>query len=197
MWVIRTLGLVCLIVLTFGCSGSSTAEDRRRSELLDRDPLFTAELEGVRWETSAVAGPGSGPGPGTYWTVALRSGRLDGDPREVLLKAARTASRFGWVITDAHCFVPDYLANGWKQFDHFVALLSISWVDYPGEDRDRFFLRAETPPVNPGGTNQTPARSREVDLTRSCLVTGQDTSYYGGNGTSSKSPPSPDASAPA
>jgi hypothetical protein len=81
-------------------------------------------------------------------------GRVDGDPREVLLSAAKAARQFGWVITDAHCFVSGYLANGWKQFDHFVAYLSISWVDYPGEDRDRFYLKAETPPVSAGGTNQ-------------------------------------------
>jgi hypothetical protein len=173
MGLIRS-GLVCLTLLTVSCSGSSTAEDSRRSEILDRDPLLTTELGGVRWEISPVAGPGSGPGPGTYWTEALRWGRVDGDPRQVVLDAAKAARRFGWAITEAHCFVPDYLVNGWKQFDRFVAHLSISWVDYPGDDRDRFFLKAQTPPVNAGGTNSLPARSAEVDLTRSCLVTGED-----------------------
>jgi hypothetical protein len=62
-----------LALLTGGRSGSSTAEDSRRSEILDRDPLFTAELDGVRWETSASP-TGSGPGPGTHWTVASRRG---------------------------------------------------------------------------------------------------------------------------
>jgi len=177
MGLISSRAFVCLTVLTIGCSGTSTGEDSRRAELLDTDPLFTTELVGVRWETSSVAGPGSGPGPGTYWTDALRWGRVDGDPREVLLSAAKVAGQFGWVITDVHCFVPGYLANGWKQFDHFVAHLSISY--HSGEDGDRFYLKAETPPVNAGGTNQTPSPSREVDLTRSCLVTGEDTSHYG------------------
>jgi hypothetical protein len=154
MGLMRSWAFVCLTVLTIGCSGTSTGEDSRRAELLDTDPLFTTERVGVRWETSSVAGPGSGPGPGTYWTDALRWGRVDRDPREVLLSAAKAARQFGWVITDAHCFVSGYLANGWKQFDHFVAYLSISWVDYPGEDRDRFYLKAETPPVSAGGTNQ-------------------------------------------
>jgi hypothetical protein len=173
------VGLTCLTVLAVSCdTGTSTAEDAQRAELLDRDPLFNTELDGVRWETSSVAGPGSGPGAGAYDTVALRWGRVVGDPREVLLDASKTARRLGWTITEVNCFVPDYLVDGWKQFDRFVALLSISWVDYPGRDRDRFFLKSQTSPVREGGTNQPPALSSEADLTRSCLVTGEDTGYY-------------------
>ena len=167
--------LVGLAVLTVGCSGSSTGEDARRAELLDTDPLFTTELDGVRWETSAVAGPGSGPGPGTYWTEAFRWGRVAGDPREVLFDASGTARRLGWTITEVECFPGSgYLVRGWRQFDRFVANLSISWSDFPGRDRDRIFLKAQTPPVKGGSkTNSPPPRSWQVDLARTCLAKGQ------------------------
>ena len=187
-------GLVCLTLLTASCSGSSTAEDSRRAEILDRDPFFRTELDGVRWETSAVAGPGSGPGPGTYWTDALRWGSIHGDPRHAVLEAAKTARRLGWTITQANCSSGTYHVDGWKQFDRFVALLSIGWADFT----DQFSIKAVTPPVNEGGsTNSPPSRSSEVDLTRSCLVTGEDSSYYGGGIPSTENPPSPDASTPA
>ncbi len=164
--------LICLAVLSAGCSGSSTSEDARRAEVLDRDPLLTADLDGVRWETSSVAGPGSGPGPGTYWTEAFRWGRVEGDPREALLEAGEAAGRFGWKITDARCHPGfGYGMDGWKQFDRSVALLSMSWMDYPGEDRDRIYIKAQTPPVNAGSpTNALPLHSREVDLATTCLA---------------------------
>jgi hypothetical protein len=193
MGVPRISVLVLMIVWTVGCSGTSTAEDSRRAELLDRDPLLVAEIGGVRWETSPIAGPGSG-GPGTYWTQALRWGTIEGDPRLVLLEATKTARRLGWTITRVECFsAATFCVGGWKQFDRFVALLSMGW----SRDTDQFSIKAETPPVNAGGTNSPPARSSEVDLTRSCLVTGEDTSFYGGGGPTSGSSPSPDASTPA
>jgi len=189
------LGLVCLTVLSVSCSGTSTGEDARRAELLDTDPLLTTEIDGVRWETSAVAGAGSGPGPGTYYTEAFRGGSIEGDPRRVLLEASQTAQRSGWTITQAGCFSAGTIhVSGWKQFDRFVAYLSMGWSDYT----DQFGLTASTPPVNGGDpTNAPPLTSSEMTLSRSCLVTGEDTSYYGGGGTSSESSPSPDASAPA
>ena len=188
--------LVGLAVLTVGCSGSSTGEDARRAELLDTDPLLTTELDGVRWETSSVAGPGSGPGPGTYWTEAFRWGTIEGDPRRVLLEASQTAQRLGWTITQAGCFSAGTIhVSGWKQFDRFVAYLSMGW----NPNAEQFGLTASTPPVNSGNpTNAPPPRSAEMTtLSRSCLVTGEDTSYYGGGGPSSESPPSPDPSTPA
>src|SRR5687767_11144792 len=84
------VGLACLTVLTVSCNtGTSTAEDARRAEILDRDPLLRAEIDGVRWETSAVAGPGSGPGPGAYSTEAFRWGTIEGDTRRVLFEATK------------------------------------------------------------------------------------------------------------
>lgn len=137
---------------------------------------------------------GSGPGPGTYWTEALRWGTIEGDPRLVLLKATKTARRLGWTITRVECFsAATFHVSGWKQFDRFVALLSMGW----SRDTEQFSIKAETPPVNAGGTNMPPAPSSEVELTRSCLVTGEDTSFYGGGGDSSETAASPDASLPA
>lgn len=162
--------LTYLAVVAFSCNGSSTGEDGRRAELLDRDPLLTAELEGVRFEGEAVAGPGSGPGPGTYWTEASRRGRVEGDPREVLLEASETASRFGWTITEAHCSSGGYLVDGWKQFEGFVALLSMGW----NPDSEVLSIRAETPPINAGGGNVHPVDSDEVDLSTTCLARSTD-----------------------
>jgi hypothetical protein len=168
-------GLMCLTVLTVSCSGSSTAEDARRADLLDRDLLMTAEIDGVRWETSAVAGPGSGPGPGAYSTEAFRWGTIEGDPRRVLFKATKTARRLGWTITDIGCFSAGTIhVGGWKQFDPFVAYLSMGWNPHA----EQFGITAETPPVREGGGNSPPLNSRQVDLARSCLVSGEDTGYY-------------------
>jgi hypothetical protein len=162
------LGVVSLAILTASCSGT-TGEDERRADLLDRDPLFTAEIDGVRWETSAIAGPGSGPGPGTYWTKVSRWGTIQGDPRRVVFQASQAARRSGWTVTRAMCVSAETISvDGWKQFDGFVALLSIGW----NPDAEQFALTAETPPVNAGGGNQTPSPSSEADLSRSCLVTG-------------------------
>ena len=94
------------------------------------------------------------------------------------------ARPFGWRITRADCWSGGYHVDGWKQFDRFVALLSIGWSEYT----DQFSVGAETPPVNAGGSNERPARSAELDLRQSCLVTGEDTINDGGGGPGSVQP---------
>jgi hypothetical protein len=175
--------LVGLALLAASCAGTSTPEDARRADVLGRDPLFTTAIDGILWERPAFADPGSGPGPGASNTEASRQGTVEGDPRRVMLKAAKTARRLGWIITDARCSYEgggSFSVSGWKQFDRFVATVDLYW--------DRTFTRlfnisAETSPVNEGGGNLLPERIGQIDFTKSCLVTGEDAdSYYGRHG---------------
>jgi hypothetical protein len=62
-----------------------------------------------------------------------------------------------------------------------------------GEDQ---CVREYTPRQCGTPTNTPPMGSAEMTLSRSCLATGEDTSYYAGGGNSSESPSSPDASTP-
>jgi hypothetical protein len=156
--------------LTASCV-RSTAEDRRRADLLGRDPLFHTALDGVRFSFPGVATTaGSGPGAATTWTEADRFGTIEGDPREVLIEAANTARRLGWTILGASCPSPGtYIVGGWKQFDRFVAHLEISWSD----KTHQFSLKALTPPVHGGmATNSPPSVKGETNLSRTCLARG-------------------------
>jgi hypothetical protein len=148
-----------------------TAEDRRRADLLGRDPLFHTALDGVRFSFPGVATTaGSGPGAATTWTEAHRFGTIEGDPPAVLIDAGNRARQLGWTILKASCPSPGtYLVFGWKQFDRFIADLDISWSD----KTHQFSLVARTPPVHGGtGTNSPPAVRSEVDLSRTCLARG-------------------------
>jgi hypothetical protein len=165
---LRRLALLCLTLLVMSCV-RSTPEDRRRADLIGRDPLFHTALHGVRFTNPGVATvAGAGPGAGTTWTEADRFGTIEGDAREVLIEAANTARRLGWMILGASCPSPGtYIVGGWKQFDRFVADLRMSWSD----KTHQFSLVAQTPPVHGGmATNSSPAVRSEVDLSQTCLA---------------------------
>jgi hypothetical protein len=120
-----------------------------------------------RWQVRA-ADPGRGrTGPRRSGGGGSRAIRV-----RLCSKPARRPVAVGWKITDARCHPGfGYGMDGWKQFDRSVALLSMSWMDYPGEDRDRIYIKARTPPVSAGSpTNAPPLPSREVDLATTCLA---------------------------
>jgi hypothetical protein len=135
---------------------------------MGQDPLFHTELDGVRFNfPRPEIVPGSVIGAGVSWTEVDRFGKIAGDPRHVLIEAGDTARWLGWTILGASCPSPGtYIVAGWKQFDRFVADLTISWSD----KTHGFSLVAETPPIHGGtATNSPPAVRGDVDLSRTCL----------------------------